>query len=80
MAAGSPVVSSNATCLPEVYGDAAHYFDPTDTEDMARAIGEVIDDEQLRNKLIEAGKKQIKKYSWRRMARQTHEVYINALK
>jgi glycosyltransferase involved in cell wall biosynthesis len=80
MAAGSPVVSSNATCLPEVYGDAAHYFDPTDTEDMARAIGEVIDDEQLRNKLIEAGKKQIKKYSWRRMARQTHEVYMNALK
>jgi len=80
MAAGAPVVSSNATCLPEVYGDAAEYFDPNDTDDMTRAIGRVIDDKKLREKLITAGHKQIKKYSWRRMAEQTHQAYLDALK
>jgi glycosyltransferase involved in cell wall biosynthesis len=79
MGYGAPVVSSNATCLPEVYGDAAHYFDPNDTDDMARAIDEVITDEKLRNSLIEKGYEQIKKYSWRRMAEQTHQIYMDAL-
>src|SRR5690606_7916124 len=36
MTYGTPVVSSNATSLPEVYGDAAHYFDPEDIDDMAQ--------------------------------------------
>lgn len=80
MAAGAPVVSSNATCLPEVYGEAAEYFDPNNTEDMAQAIERVITDEVLREKLITAGHKQVKKYSWQRMAEQTHQVYLDALK
>lgn len=79
MAHGSPVVSSNATCLPEVYGDAVHYFDPTDTTDMARAIDEVLSDDALRKDLIDKGYKQLKKYSWRRTAEKTHEVYLKAL-
>jgi glycosyltransferase involved in cell wall biosynthesis len=79
MGYGAPVVSSNATCLPEIYGDAAHYFDPYDTDDMARAIDEVLTDEKLRNSLIQKGYNQIKKYSWRRMAEQTHQIYIDAL-
>ncbi len=79
MAHGAPVVSSNATCLPEIYGDGAHYFDPTDVEAMAKAIGEVLDKPALRSKLIDAGKKQVKKYSWRRMAEQTLGVYKRAL-
>jgi glycosyltransferase involved in cell wall biosynthesis len=77
---GAPVVSSNATCLPEVYGDAAEYFDPLSVEDMAAAIERVITDEPTRKKLIEAGGMQIKKYSWRRMAEQTHHAYLTALK
>ena len=80
MAVGAPVVSSNATCLPEVYGDAAEYFDPTDTDDMAAAISRVITDEKLRQKLIKAGHAQVRKYSWRRMAEQTHDAYLDALK
>jgi glycosyltransferase involved in cell wall biosynthesis len=80
MGYGAPVVSSNATCLPEVYDDAAHYFNPLDTDDMARAIDEVLSDESLRNKLIAEGYKQIAKYSWGRMAKQTHSVYIDAIR
>jgi glycosyltransferase involved in cell wall biosynthesis len=80
MGYGAPVVSSDATCLPEVYGDAAHYFNPTDTDDMARAIDEVLTDTILRDSLIKKGHQQLEKYSWRRMTEQTHAVYMNALK
>jgi glycosyltransferase involved in cell wall biosynthesis len=79
MACGAPVVSSNATCIPEVCGDAAYYFDPLNIEEMAVAIGKVIDSEKLRAKLIEAGKKQVKTYSWKRMAEQTLDVYQQVL-
>jgi glycosyltransferase involved in cell wall biosynthesis len=79
MGYGAAVVSSNATCLPEVYDDAAHYFDPNSTEDMAKAIGEVLSDESLRKNLIVKGYKQIAKYSWLRTAKQTYSVYRDAL-
>jgi glycosyltransferase involved in cell wall biosynthesis len=80
MAYGAPVASSNVASLPEVYGDAAHYFDPLDIDDMARAIDDILKNNELRERLIERGYIQLKKYSWRRMAEQTHQVYMNALK
>lgn len=70
-----PLVSSNATCLPEIYGEAAEYFDPTNTEDMVRTILELINDEERRKQLIKLGTKQIKKYSWAKMAEQTLAIY-----
>jgi len=76
---GAPVIASNATCLPEVLGDAAHYFDPYDIQAMAQAIDEVLSDQALRQRLIAAGKQQITKYSWRRMAEQTLAVYNQVL-
>ena len=76
---GAPVVSSNATCLPEIYGDAAYYFDPLDIHDMASSINTVINDTNIRNKLIKNGRKKAKEYSWERMAKQTLEVYKKAL-
>lgn len=80
MAYGAPVASSNATCLPEVYGDAAYYFDPRDTGDMARAINDILTDDQLRASLIEKGHAQVAKYSWRKMAEQTLAIYTQAVK
>lgn len=80
MGYGAPVASSNATCLPEVYGDAVHYFDPLNTTDMARAINDILISEKLQKELIKKGYQQIKKYSWQRTARQTHQIYMNALK
>jgi glycosyltransferase involved in cell wall biosynthesis len=79
MGHGTPLVSSNATCLPEIYGDAAHYFDPNDTTDMARAVDEVIDNKTLRQTLIKQGHEQFKKYSWTKTAKQTHDIYLDAL-
>jgi glycosyltransferase involved in cell wall biosynthesis len=80
MVHGAPVVSSNATCLPEIYGPAAEYFDPRSVEDMAAKIKRVLLNEKRRKELIVAGKKQANKYSWRKTAEQTLAVYNQVLK
>lgn len=79
MAHGAPVVSSNATCLPEIYGDAAHYFNPLNVSAMAAAIDEVLTDKKLRDNLVKKGYGQVKKYSWQRLAEQTLAVYKKVL-
>lgn len=79
MACGAPVVASDATSIPEILGDAAHYFNPLDTDDMAKSINQVLTKPELRKELIKAGKKQAAKYSWRRMAEQTLAVYKQVL-
>ena len=80
MAHGAPVTSSNASCMPEVLGDAAHYFDPHSPADMAEKIDEVLTNPSLRSTLINRGHEQVKHYSWRRMAEQTAVVYSQILK
>jgi len=72
---GAPVVSSNATCLPEIYGEAAHYFDPLSVSDMASKINDVLSSKDLRQKLIKNGHAQAAKYSWDKTAKQTWAVY-----
>lgn len=79
MVHGAPVVSSNATCLPEIYGEAALYFDPLDIDDMASKISRVIQSESLRKDLVIKGYAQAKKYSWDKMAKQTLEIYKKVL-
>jgi glycosyltransferase involved in cell wall biosynthesis len=76
----APVVSSNATCLPEVLGDAALYFDPAKSHEIAEQIARVLREKKLRSDLIKRGTKQAKKYSWKRMAQETLNTYNSALK
>jgi glycosyltransferase involved in cell wall biosynthesis len=80
MCYGAPVASSNATCLPEVYGDAAHYFNPLESTDIARAIDDILSNHVLREQLIASGYARTKRYSWKRMAEQTHAVYMASIK
>lgn len=80
MVYGAPVASSNATCLPEVSGDAALYFDPLNICEMARVIDTILSDKKTTKELNTKGAKQHKKYSWKLMAQQTHAVYLEALK
>ena len=75
MASGIPVVCANAGSLPEVAGDAAVLFDPTDVQDMARAIREVLESPALRERLIACGLKRAQRFSFRRMAEETLELY-----
>ncbi len=74
MAHNCPLVSSNATCLPEIYGKAAVYFDPRNTDDMTSKINTVVLDKKLRQNLVARGQKQLAKYSWEKMTEQMIDV------
>lgn len=77
MVEGAPVASSHASCLPEVYGDAAQYFDPRDPVDIAKVIDSFLQSKTLRSKFIARGKKHATTFSWHRMAEQTHSIYLS---
>jgi len=75
MACGTPVVSSNASSLPEVGGDAVAYFDPFAVENIAAGILKVLNfDEQQYYNQIQKGRVQSQKFSWEKCARETLEV------
>lgn len=64
MAAGTPVVSSNTSALPEVCGDCAEYCDPSDPSSIANAMSKLLLDSELRGRLSQCGFKQVQKFSW----------------
>lgn len=80
MSYGLPVVSSNATCLPEVLGDAAVYFNPKNVTNMAKVMSQVLADKELQTKLVKKGYTQIKKFSWKKTANTTLGVYEQVLR
>ncbi len=75
MVHGCPVVSSDATCLPEVNGEGAHYFNPLDEHEMAEKINEVISSESLRKKLILKGYENAKRFSWNTFTKKHLELF-----
>jgi glycosyltransferase involved in cell wall biosynthesis len=78
MTVGVPVACSRIAALPEVAGAAASYFDPTDVADIAATLDRLMHDEALRTKLIEAGARRAKHFSWNRAAMETIAVYQRA--
>ena len=80
MQCGTPVVASNASCIPEVCGaNNAVYFDPNSVQDMAAKINDMLIDSDLRKKLIANGLSHVKNFSWEQMAKQTLAIYHSAL-
>jgi glycosyltransferase involved in cell wall biosynthesis len=77
---GAPVISSNTTCLPEIYGNAAYYFNPTSTYDMASKISNVLSSAGLRAQLIQKGRIRADKFSWKKMAADTLKIYEHSIK
>lgn len=75
MACGCPVVSSNATSLPEVVGDAALTHDPSDVAGFTSSIIKVLTDENFAAELRKKGLERNKLFSWDEIARKTKEVY-----
>jgi glycosyltransferase involved in cell wall biosynthesis len=63
-AAGVPIACSNTSSLPEVAGDAALMFDPTKVDDIAGAIEQLMTDDGLRERLIDAGHANLARFSW----------------
>lgn len=64
MAAGCPVISSDAACLPEIYKDVALYFNPESEEEIAAAILEMVSNDTLRGRLVEQGLIHAKTFTW----------------
>ncbi len=75
MCRGIPVASSDATCLPEVLGDAARYFDPMDVADMTRAMSAIATDDALREELRRKGADRCRRYDWTTTAKTTLDHY-----
>jgi len=75
MGLGLPVLAARASCLPEIYGEAALYFDPHQTDDLVKKIEKIKEDKELREELIRKGYEQVKKYSWEKTAKETLLVY-----
>ena len=75
MACGVPVACSNTSSLPEIVGDAALTFDPTNVEAIAGAMSRLLDDAELRAELRQLGLKRARHFTWTETARRTLEVY-----
>lgn len=71
----TPVISSNATCLPEVLGDAAEYFDPNCPREIAAAMKKIVTDQSLRSTLVAKGLERVERFSWDQMAKETLHIY-----
>jgi glycosyltransferase involved in cell wall biosynthesis len=79
MACGVAVACSNVSSLPEVVGDAAVLFDPTDVEAIASGVMSVLDDRSLAQRLRSRGPQRAATFTWERAARQTHDLYLETL-
>lgn len=74
MACGTPVLTSQASSLPEVAGDAALLINPQEPAEIAQGIIQLMTQADLRRQLVERGFHQIQKFSWAKAATQLLEV------
>ncbi len=79
MACGCPVICSDTTSLPELVGQAALSVNPLDPAQLGEAMQRVLNSPALRRELGQKGLERAKQFSWSRTARETVEVYQNAL-
>jgi len=75
MAANVPAVASRTSALPEIGREAALYFDPFSPEGMSQTILQVLEDEDLQEKLVARGRIRIQDFSWTKSAEQTLNFY-----
>lgn len=73
-AMGVPVACSKTSSLPEVAGEAAEYFDPNSSEEIAEAILNVVENPVRGKQLVELGRQRLGQFSWQKCARQTLSI------
>jgi len=79
MAAGTPVICSSLTSLPEVAGDAALYIKDFSPEEIAQLMLRVATSPDLRHSLIEQGQERVKEFTWQETARKTAQIYADVI-
>jgi glycosyltransferase involved in cell wall biosynthesis len=77
---GCPIVTSDSSCFPEIAGDAALFFNPNSVDDLILKIDKVINDNEVRNRLIKNGHEREKLFSWKKCSEETFNFYEYALK
>jgi len=77
MRCGTPTITGNRTCFPEIIGDSGLMVDPFDERAILDAILKVFSDLNLRQELREKGIKRANLFDWKETARQTLSVYEN---
>lgn len=75
MASGVPAIGSTCGAIPEVIGDAGLVFAEGDAGALAKALGQMLSDDEMRERLVVAGHEQVKQYTWDRVADKTYELY-----
>jgi glycosyltransferase involved in cell wall biosynthesis len=75
MRCGTPTITGDRTCFPEIIGDAGLLVDPFDERAILNGIVKVLTDKNLRDDLIVRGLKRANSYDWKKTARQTLDVY-----
>ena len=76
---GCPVLSSNCSSMPEVGGDAAHYVDPYNTNEICDGIMKIMEDTSFRNQLIKKGFENVKRFDPKVIANQYKALYEEIL-
>ncbi len=71
----TPVACARTGSLPEVAGDFAHYFDPSDENGMVTILKDLLKNKEKREKYIEEGRKWARTFSWEKVVEETHRVY-----
>ncbi len=79
MASGVPVVASRTTSLPEVLDGCGLLFDPDDPVSIARKMGRVARDADLRLTMAEKGRRRAQMFSWHKAAEQVLALYLELL-
>ena len=75
MACGTPVITSNTSLLTEVAGDAAVIIDPHNAGQIAKAMLQVLESEQLREELRQKGYARAQHFTWPKAASKMLSVY-----
>ena len=79
MVHGCPVLSSNRGSMPEILGDAAEYFDPTQSVELSFKLNLILKSQTKMNELMQKGILKAQEYDWSECASQTEELYKNLL-
>lgn len=79
MAHSTPVVTANASCMPEIAGGAALLADPLDVESIANALERALEPGPVRERRLAAGLARAGDFDWDRAARETLSSYRNVL-
>ncbi len=74
-----PLLTSNTGGSAELAGDAAVKVDPEDVASIAEGLRQILEDEALRQRLVEAGRRRLEDFSWERCARETRSALSAAV-